>query len=259
MSIAVELCYQAKVNWSLLCAGVPLVQSVTLTNNDRTARTVKLRVRIARYWDTREIPVNGLEPGKSKAIDLSHIEQSFDLAILITHPSRTCIVVSVDDSQLLFPLDILMPDEWMAGVASIEGQLVLDSTLEWVRAQGTVPPGGICIQREKYREEWEGIPPVQVAVASLVMPEHPVVRNLKEESQLKHGKPFAECSAVEVMEALVGHLKTRCASFPDIEKYSLEHGSQRVRLPHEIFPSPDGPAHGARASSMKSRSGKRWR
>ena len=266
-SLTIEIEYMAKVNWSLLRSGLPLIWKLAVRNRGvASAGDLSLRIRLPDYLDTGPVPLPEIAPGKKYFLDLQAlpwIQQDFRAAVQFNHKHREKLQIEIGEHVAVCPIDLLTANEWCAGVACVEyddGNYAfrLNSTVELYGITINMPPGGKD-QRQQFEEEWTGVPPLQAATAALVLPQHSRIAEIKRQAvtilpgiveqekisldEWSKGTPHQRIRVVEaIYEAFVVLYPQ---SYHDIEDFSLETWSQRIRFPGETLTAIPGRVHGA--------------
>jgi hypothetical protein len=144
---------------------------------------------------------------------------------------------------------LLTADEWYAGVRSVRWGFELDSRYP-VATATFVPGDGAVVPIQRSNRAWRRRPQLQCAAAALIQPEHPRLRDVKRHAErlLSDGN-----NAPVSLPALLGSkpeklleklYQAMCGVCPhkthDIEKFSLQSGSQRIRGPGEALSTEGG-------------------
>ena len=256
-ALTVDITYMRQANWSLLRAGIPLVWEFTVHNRDCVpAVGLMARLSLPGYLDTGPFALPEIVPGACHVYDhtdLTWMHRDFEAAMRLRHKRDARLQVEVGSHQAACPIEVLPPDEWCAGVAYDETvkQFVLDSTVELCRATVDVPPGGVVVAQPS-DACWQSSPPLQAATAALVLPQHSRVAEIKNcvvsllggimgnqrvaLFECVTGTPEQQTQVVQAVFIALAELYPN--AFQDVEKFSLENRSQRIRFPDEAV-SPD--------------------
>jgi len=272
-NLAIKITYMRKVNWSLLRAGVPLIWKLIFCNCDSApAVDLTLRISLPNYLDTGNVSLPEIAPGNTYEDDfpdLPWILRDFEAALQLTNRLETHLEVEVGGKKAKCPIELLTPDEWCHGVWKYEEDenLVLDSTVELLEATFELPLGGM-FHVDPVEMVWKGTPPLQASTAALVMSEnppvlaitkHPQVTDIKEHAislltaitdeprvslaDWVSGTPEQQKQVVRAVFAALHQLYPK--AYHDIEKFSMEARSQRIRFPDELANKDGTRRHGA--------------
>jgi len=262
-ALTIEITYMRKVNWSLLRAGIPLVWKLSVRNEDSVpARDLMVRLWLPDYLDTGPVSLPEIAPGATHEVnprELPWIRQDFAAAMSLTKPpATTYLQVEVGAHTAACPIGLLTPDEWCAGVSIRGKRFVRDPTVELSNATIELPSGG-TVHAHPIEMSWSGDPPLQAATAVLVLPMHPRVAEIKNHAitllaaiadaprvsldEWVSGTSQQQTQVVQAVFAALADLYPK--AHQDIEKFSLQVRSQRIRLPDEAVNGDIAQRHGA--------------
>jgi hypothetical protein len=249
--------YLRKLNWSFLQAGMHPIWELTLQNEGpRAAADLLLRLHLGDDLgtgtgplDTGPVRLDDLAPGTTLAVDTSRlpwVRRDVEAALRLDGPRHTHWHLQVAGHTVQLPVEVLAPDEWCAGVGWDGRQFFLDPGVEVAEADWGL--AGAAAVAPTYRErDWAGPWALPAATAALVLPAAPRVTRIKQHAagmlDIIVGRrlvPLEEWVAGDadqktavVQAAFVALADLYPRAFHDIEKFSMERLSQRVRLPEE--------------------------
>ena len=158
---------------------------------------------------------------------------------------RAALRVEIDDNTFECPIELLAANEWCPGV---NRSFRLDNTVELTRA--TINLKGGTVRTREREGRWKFLP---IAGAALIQPKHPVVAAVKQRAihilghvSLPELVTSNEDGRTRIVHAVFDALAELYSNqFHDIEEFSIQQWSQRVRLHGQAVSDDHGRPHGA--------------
>lgn len=261
----IELIYAQKVNWSLINAHIPLVFHLNVDTNaaiDNVSLRISVKARGKEYIRyERTIPQ--IQPNKPFSVnnltDRDFI-WDFEQAAALSHSISATFKMDLQTEKTIYsvsgPVELLAYNEWHQAVELLEfngqEQARINHNLKAYKLIANLPPerhispSPIPIERS-----WDGDPPLEAGIASLVFPKNKLFQDEAIDSQ---SQSYLEVLTSNVDVALLDHaegepkqrqeliqavytmLLKNYPAFHAIEEISLEKESQAVRFPERILP-----------------------
>jgi hypothetical protein len=261
--LKITVTHARKVNWSLVSAGIPLVWEVAAENLGSTPLSeAAVKWEIPGYLEGEKVALPRLAPRQRHTIGpekLRWLTQDSEAAARLPTSESSALRVSVGKWSVSCKVDLLTADEWCYGVSwsGPPNKYVLDSTVELSRVEFDAATGSIQ-KHETIEKVWKGDPPLQAATAALVLTDHPWVVGLKDRSvaglrpisgelrpapeEWTAGTAAQQLNLVRAAYVTLGEFYRD--AHHDIEKFSLQARSQRIRFPDEVPTAGAGQGHG---------------
>ena len=186
------------VNLALARCGAPLVRRLVARNeSDRASLPHTLYMALADFSDTLTIPIPSLAPGQSMTLTTPTFRLDHDALERRVEKSRVSFTLRLRGDTA----QLTSVDVWML------------APNEWSLELAYLP---------------------QVSLGAFVLPNHPLIEQVARAScqQL----PVAH-KAEEALQAIYEYLLNRCSLSYRLEPPSWEQQSQKIRFPHQVFPS----------------------
>lgn len=248
---SVDLSYAQKVNWSLINAHIPLVFHLNVATK-AAIDNVSLRISV-KAWGKEYIryerAITEIQPDKPFSVNNLTDQDfiwDFKKAAALPHSIPAILKLDLQADKTVYsvsgPIELLAYNEWHQAINDLE--------LDVYRITANLPPGGHTYPTHMTKR-WDGYPPLEAGVASLVFPNHKLYQDEAIDSQIQSCLEF-QTSNVRValsayangepeqrkalIQAVYTMLLKNYRAFHTIEEISLEEESQAVRFPDRILP-----------------------